>query len=68
MASFLLIVVAFVEVFFVVMILVLWSVSHTGPIFKHFLVLPSQFDVKPAGEDLAVVAVSDEVDSIDFHL
>ena len=43
-------------------------ISNTCPILDNLLVLAAELDVEAAGEDLAVVAVADEVDGVDLHL
>ena len=43
-------------------------VTYTSPILKHLFVLSAQLDVEAPGQDLAVVAVADEVDGVDLHL
>lgn len=41
--------------------------SDTGPVFKDLLLLSSHFDEKSSGKDFFIVAVFDEIDSIDSH-
>ena len=43
------------------------GVSDARPVLHNFFVLPTKFDEESSSQDFPVVAISNEVDGIDFH-